>query len=104
MDYISLVEQYKTSRPMADIPSFIDLFTQEGVPQDDQYILGAVLIDAIDRRHGADGVRQVLASRSTSGTMLAISRMLNIDPSDQVGSLLPLIEESMASFKPQPGR
>lgn len=104
MDYISLVEQYRSSRQAADLPSFIDLFTHGGIEQDDQYILGAVLIDAIDRRHGADGVRHVLATRTTSGTMLAISRMLNMDPSDQQGSLLPLIEESIVSFKPQPGR
>ena len=103
-DYLSLLTTYRSERRGTDVPSFIQLFTEDAIPQDDQYILGAVLIDAIDRRHGADGVRQVLTSRSTSGTMLAISRMLTIDPSDQLGSLLPLIEESIAAYRPQPGR
>lgn len=103
-DYLTLVGTYRATRAGTTVPSFIELFTDDAIPQDDQYILGAVLIDAIARRHGADGVRHVLASRTLSGTMLAISRMLNIDPSDQLGSLLPLINESIAAHRPQPGR
>jgi len=103
-DFSSLVTEYHAERETGAVPSFIDLFTEDDIPQDDQYVLGAVLIDAMHRRHGADGVRRVLTSRSTSGTMLAISRMLNIDPSDQLGSLRPLIEESIAASRPQPGR
>jgi len=98
------VSGYRSAKTATDIPSFIELFTQNGIPQDDQYVLGAVLIDAIHRRHGSDGVRQVLASRTMSGTMLAISRMLGFDPGDQQGSLAPLIDESISSHRPQPGR
>ncbi len=103
-DFQSLVTTYHAERETGDVPSFIELFTDDDIPQDDQYVLGAVLVDAVHRRHGADGVRQVLTSRTTSGAMLAISRMLNIDPSDQLGSLTPLIEESISAFRPQPGR
>ena len=47
-DYISLVESYRSSQQAEPIPSFIELFTDDEIPQDDQYILGAVL-DRCDR-------------------------------------------------------
>ncbi len=103
-DFTTLVADYLRGRSPETIPNYLQLFTDREISQDDQYVLGAVIIDAIHRRHGAAGVRQALTTTSTSGVMLAVTRMLAIEQDDRIESLLPLINEALAYRTAQPGR
>ncbi len=103
-DYIVLVREYLQSTELRAIPSFIKLFTEDILDQQDQYILGAVIVDAAYRRHGTEAVVRLLKARSKSETMLLVSRYLDIDVADSQGSLVPFLEEALEWHGVKPGK
>jgi hypothetical protein len=103
-DFGTLALRYLERGDDVVIPSFLALFTDEQPKQDDQYVLGAVILDAAYRRQGMYGVRRLLMAKSKSETMLLVARLLDIDPADSHGSLVPFLEESISAAHAKPGR
>lgn len=98
-----LVVMYLEGTPQQDIPSFVGLFTNPDISQDDQYVLGAVVCEAIAQRHGVNAIKRLLAAKSTSEVMLLASRYLDLDPSDKQESLIPFLNEVVSTSSAKPG-
>ena len=99
-----LATDYLASTSPSDVPSFVQLFTEAPARQDDQYVLGAVVCNAIYNRGGMDALKSVLQARTASETMLLVGRYLGIEPADVQPSLMPFIKEAVQIAQAKPGR
>ncbi len=88
-----LLARYIRGKKSSDVPSFVRLFTDPYLSQDDVYIIGAALCKAVYDRAGAEGVLEILKARSTSDAMLRISRVLGLEPGDTQETLVPLLTQ-----------
>jgi hypothetical protein len=92
MEFGDALGQYLDEREGARIPSFVELFTSDGVSEEDTYVLGGVLCDLVLRFHGRKALLDLLRIERPSDVMLALSDMLGFDIGDRQGSLRPYAE------------
>lgn len=99
-----LVSDYLRVRNEDDIPSFLELFTNNEIAQDDQYILGAAICATVAKRHGDQAVVDLLLAGTTSEVMLKLKTYLGVDPADEQSSLVTLLRDIVSSAQAKPGR
>jgi hypothetical protein len=99
-----LVSDYLRVRNVDDIPSFLELFTNDEIAQDDQYILGAAICATVAKRHGDEAVADLLLAGTTSEVMLKLKTYLGVDPADEQSSLVTLLRDIVSSAQAKPGR
>ena len=103
-DFDVLLARYVQDKKTPDVPSFVRLFTDPYLPQDDVYIVGAALCKAVYNKAGAEGVLELLRARSTSEAMLRISRVLGIEPGDTQETLVALLTQLLPQNGVDAGR
>lgn len=103
-DYATLVQEYAREVDPESIPSFIALFTSPTVSQEHQYIIGAMICANIAREHGIPALKELLVAKSTSETMLRLSKKLGIEPTDNTITLAGLVKTEVEKTKIMPGR
>lgn len=91
-----LLDEYAAATPAERIPTLTQLFTEADRSQEDVYVVGAVVCDAIRRRHGVTALHDVLAVRSTAIAMQRCAELLGMEPSDTMVNLSDLIDEALA--------
>lgn len=99
-----LVTEYLASREPQEIPTFLDLFTNVDLPQDDQYILGAAICATVAKRHGDGAVAELMMADGASDVLLKLKGYLGVDPSDKEASLVTLLRDIVSSAQAKPGR
>lgn len=99
-----LVSDYLRVRDEDDIPSFLELFTNNEIAQDDQYILGAAICATVAKRHGDQAVADLLLAGTTSEVMLKLKTYLGVDPADKQSSLVTMLRDIVSSAQAKPGR
>lgn len=99
-----LLARYVGDKKPSDVPSFVRLFTDPYLAQDDVYILGGALCKAVFVKSGPDGVLDLLKAQSTSEAMLKISRVLGLEPGDTQESLVPLLTQLLETPGVDAGR
>jgi len=87
LDFPDALGQYLDEREGARIPSFVELFTADGVDEADVYVLGGVLCDLVLRFHGRKALLDLLRIERPSDVMMALSDLLGFDIADRQGSL-----------------
>lgn len=99
-----LLARYIGGKKPSDVPSFVQLFTDPYLAQDDVYILGAALCKAVYAKAGANGVLDLLKAQSTSDAMLRISRVLGLEPGDTQETLVPMLTQLLQAPGVDAGR
>ena len=99
-----LVQEYLAANTGGEIPSFLELFTDPDLKQDDQYILGAAICATIARTRGDDAVKSLLAAKTASEVMLQVKTLLGVDPTDTHSSMMALLRDVVAQAQAKPGR
>lgn len=92
-DFDVLLPRYLHQKKAGEVPSFVRLFTDPYLPQDDVYIVGAALCRAVYEKAGPDAVLDLLRARKTSDAMLKISQILGLEPGDRQENLIPLLTQ-----------
>jgi len=96
LDFADALAQYLDARSGSRIPSFVEVFTDQGIDQSDQYILGAVICDFVLRYHGRAMLLELLHMDRPSEVMLTLCNLLGYDIEDRQGSMRPLAEAAHA--------
>lgn len=91
-----LLEEYAATTPPERIPTLTQLFTEADRSQEDVYVVGAVLADAIKRRHGISSLRDIMGISSTALAMQRCAELLDMEPSDTMVTLSDLLDEALA--------
>jgi hypothetical protein len=99
-----LVQDYLAAKDEAEIPSFLELFTDPDLSQDDQYILGAAICATIARTKGDAAVKDLLKAQTASEVMLQVKSLLGVDPTDTHTSMLALLRDVVVQAQAKPGR
>ncbi len=99
-----LVSEYLAAREPQQVPTFLDLFTNVDLPQDDQYILGAAICATVAKRHGDKAVAELMMAEGTSDVLLKLKEYLGVDPSDKQASLVTLLRDIVSGAQAKPGR
>ncbi|MDZ4745887.1 MAG: hypothetical protein SGJ05_07775 [bacterium] len=103
-DFSVLLTRYIREKKPTEIPSFVQLFTDPYLPQDDVYIVGAALCKAMYNKAGAKAILELLRSKSTSDAMISITRVLGIEPGDRQETLVPLLTQLLEQSAVDAGR
>lgn len=105
VDVTDLVTAYARETPPLDVPTLTQLFTEGERLQNDVYIMGAVICDAIRRRHGVGTLIDLLHTSSTALTLQRCAELLTMEPSDTMVTLTDLLDETVQSLRSeQPAR
>lgn len=105
VDLADLVTTYARKTPPLEVPTLTQLFTEGERLQDDVYIMGAVVCDAIRRRHGVNTLIDLLHITSTALTLQRCAELLTMEPSDTMVTLTDLLDETVqAVSSEQPAR
>lgn len=91
-----LLEEYTAATPPERIPTLTQLFTETDRSQEDVYVVGAVVAEAIRRRHGVLALREVMGITSTAMAMQRCAELLDMEPSDTMVTLSDLLDEALA--------
>jgi hypothetical protein len=103
--FADLVTAYARETPPLDVPTLTQLFTEGGRLQNDVYVMGAVICDAIRRRHGVGTLIDLLRTSSTALTLQRCAELLTMEPSDTMVTLTDLLDETVQSLRSeQPAR
>lgn len=104
VDVTDLVTAYARETPPLDVPTLTQLFTEGERLQNDVY-MGAVICDAIRRRHGVGTLIDLLHTSSTALTLQRCAELLTMEPSDTMVTLTDLLDETVQSLRSeQPAR
>ena len=90
-----LLRAYATDIDPLRIPTLTQLFTEGARLQDDVYIMGAVVCDAIRRRHGINALKDLLSISSTALSLQRCAELLAMEPSDTMVTLSDLLDEAL---------
>jgi len=105
VDVADLATAYARETPPLEVPTLTQLFTEGERLQNDVYIMGAVICDAIRRRHGVETLIDLLHISSTALTLQRCAELLTMEPSDTMVTLTDLLDETVQSLRSkQPAR
>ena len=90
---LGLVRGYAERTGLENVPTMRELFEDHRIDQDSKYILSAVLMDAVHKRSGMQGIRSMMDATTPEAAVRTARRILGASATQPEPSMAPLVRE-----------